>query len=140
MSKSSFSNEYLENLLDLPEDRLYLGLGHLLLTEEAFEGDITEPEAVIDGIYRLQPESILSLIERGQQYVASNREILRQKICIEWDYCSKRDNAELSDNVTLIAWLADALTTVLLHSPLVVATVAVILVKKGLTSFCECSK
>jgi len=104
----------------------------LLTAEEALDGT----EAAIDEIFNLQPESLL---DRAQQYIVDNRDSLYQKVCVEWDYCTKRNDPELADNLTLVAWLIDLITTILLRSPLVVATVAVILVKKGLATFCGCA-
>lgn len=62
---------------------------------------------------------------------------LRQRLCVEWDYCARRHDPDLADTVALVAAVADLLVT-LAHG-LPVTTVAVILVKKGLNLLCACA-
>jgi len=64
--------------------------------------------------------------------------ILRQKVCIEWNYCAKKNDPELQETVYLVAAIADAIATSTIGFP--PTLIAAILLKKGLTSFCGCSK
>ena len=63
---------------------------------------------------------------------------LRKKICTEWKYCSRRHDPELQDNVTLVASLADVVSTIIGGIPANI--VAALLVKKGLTALCRCKR
>lgn len=135
MNNTVLRQDQIKKLLLHTDERLYIGLGYLLTGEEAM---VDGTDVAIDEVFNLQPDSILRLIERGQQFITENQESLYQKICIEWNYCHKRNDPDFSDNVALATWIADLITSLLLHSPIVVTTVAVILVKKGLSNFCDC--
>lgn len=63
---------------------------------------------------------------------------LHRKLCVEWRFCDKRNNDQLSDRVSLAAGVADVIVTVLGGIP--AGTVAAILVKQGLSKFCACKE
>jgi hypothetical protein len=62
--------------------------------------------------------------------------LLRQKVCEEWDFCTKRNDPELSDTINLAAEIADIIATSIIGFP--PTLISTILVKKGLTAFCMC--
>lgn len=61
---------------------------------------------------------------------------IRQKICFEWEYCSKRHDPNYRDRAVLASGLADVLTGALGGIP--VGTVSALLVNMGLENFCGC--
>ena len=65
---------------------------------------------------------------------------LRQRLCVEWDYCTARQDARLDDDLALALLVLGALTERALHLPFPVdsALLAVIVVKRGLDAFCNC--
>jgi hypothetical protein len=65
---------------------------------------------------------------------------LRQRLCVEWDYCKMRQDARLDDKLTLAATVAAVLSERALHLPLEadVLLLAAIVVKLGLDKFCNC--
>lgn len=66
---------------------------------------------------------------------------LRQRLCVEWDYCRVRQDAIWSDDLSLALIVLGVLTEKALNLPFPVDLVAVsaILVKRGLDVFCSCS-
>jgi len=60
-------------------------------------------------------------------------------ICVEWDYCSRRQDEELQDDIALAAWLAEILASAALKVPLPIG-VAVIMVQRDLDRFCGCGQ
>ena len=64
--------------------------------------------------------------------------LLRQKVCVEWNYCAKRNDPDLQDTVNLVAAIADVVATFCIGFP--PTLIATILIKKGLTSFCGCKR
>lgn len=67
-------------------------------------------------------------------------EPLRQRICVEWDYCHVRQDARWADELELAIILLGVLSERALNLPFPVdlATVTAILVKRGLDAFCKC--
>lgn len=65
---------------------------------------------------------------------------LRQRICLEWDYCAVRQDARWGDDLDLAIVLLGVLSEKALNLPIQVelTTVTAILVKRGLDKFCEC--
>lgn len=65
---------------------------------------------------------------------------VRQRICIEWNWCDMRQDARLENDYDLAAAVLLVLTTRVLHLPIDVdmALIAAILVKRGLDAFCGC--
>lgn len=75
-------------------------------------------------------------LERGKRSISRLTEPLYQKICEEWRYCDRRHDPDLSDSVTVVVAVSDLIITLVGGIP--AATIAVLLVKKGLTALCEC--
>jgi hypothetical protein len=61
---------------------------------------------------------------------------LIQKICIAWKYCEKKGADKYQDPAVLVASLSDLIAAPLLGIPPFV--VAVLVVKIGLSNFCDC--
>jgi hypothetical protein len=75
-------------------------------------------------------------VERGKRQLLELVPTLRRSICQDWGYCSKRNEPDLQDNITVIAAVSDVIATAVIGFPPVL--IATILVKKGLTAFCRC--
>jgi hypothetical protein len=65
---------------------------------------------------------------------------VRQRLCVEWDYCQVRQDARWADDFDLAVWALAALTARTLNLPYAadLALVAAIVVKRGLDAFCDC--
>ena len=76
-------------------------------------------------------------VSRGIAIFNKLTAFLRQKVCVEWNYCAKRNNPEIQDNVTLVAAIMDIISSKIIGFPPVL--IATILIKIGLTYFCGCT-
>ncbi len=75
-------------------------------------------------------------VERGQLFIATSREKLKQKICVEWDYCNKRSSY---GNIQTLVYAISPIISTEVGVPIATAIiVAMILVKMGLDHFCDC--
>ena len=65
---------------------------------------------------------------------------LRQRLCVEWDYCRVRQDARLDDRVTLALAVLAELAKPALNLPMQAdhLLLATIVVKLGLDKFCNC--
>ncbi len=65
---------------------------------------------------------------------------LRQRLCVEWDYCKVRQDARLDDDLTLAVAVAGVLSRPVLQLPIPadLMLLAAIVVKRGLDVFCRC--
>jgi hypothetical protein len=65
---------------------------------------------------------------------------LRQRLCVEWDYCTVRQDARWEDDLDLAVVVSSVLASQVLHLPIPadLALVATIVVKRGLDAFCGC--
>ena len=63
---------------------------------------------------------------------------LRQRVCAEWKWCDRRQDARFDDPVNIATLLVTLLAPDALRWQVPAALVAVILVKRGLDAFCEC--
>ena len=65
---------------------------------------------------------------------------LRQRICVEWDYCTARQDARWGDDLDLAIIILGVLSEKAINLPIPVdlMTVTAILVKRGLDTFCNC--
>lgn len=75
-------------------------------------------------------------VDRGKALFSDLEPRLRQAICDDWNFCAKRHDPELQDTLTLITGISDIIAGLTIGFPPVLITV--IMVKKGLTSFCNC--
>lgn len=139
-SKPGMDLKQIEKLVTLPEERLYIGLGTLLLAEDLLETGMFRDEQDIEGLYGLQPDSSAFGAIYAQRFLNEQSANIKQRICVEWDYCGKRNDPELTQTANLVAAIADALLAFLVRSPIVVATIATILVRKGLNAYCNCAQ
>jgi len=69
-------------------------------------------------------------------WFAEQREHLETVICREWDYCKRRNDFALQDRVQLCAAVADVIAGSTIGIP--PFSIAVLLVRLGLASFCGC--
>jgi hypothetical protein len=80
------------------------------------------------------PKSVA--VERGQLFLATSREKLKTKICVEWNYCGKRGSY---GNVQALLFAISPLISTEVGVPAATAIiVAMILIKMGLDHFCNC--
>ena len=65
---------------------------------------------------------------------------LRQRLCVEWNYCRVRQDARLDDDLTLAAAVVAELSARALHLPIEadMFLLTAIVVKRGLDQFCNC--
>jgi len=65
---------------------------------------------------------------------------LRQRLCVEWGYCTVRQDARWEDDLALAMAVFSVLASraLLLPIPADLALVATIVVKRGLDVFCGC--
>jgi hypothetical protein len=65
---------------------------------------------------------------------------LRQRLCVEWDYCKVRENPRLDDDLELAVAVVAVLSEPVLQLPIPAdrLLLAAILVKRGLDVFCGC--
>ena len=75
-------------------------------------------------------------LEEGKSWLESQHDVLYAAICLEWEYCRKRDRAALRDPIALAIAVGDLIVAAVGGvPPLVVST---LLVKIGLDRFCGC--
>jgi hypothetical protein len=65
---------------------------------------------------------------------------LRQRLCVEWDYCKVRENPRLDDDLELAVAVVGVLSEPVLQLPIPAdrLLLAAIVVKRGLDVFCGC--
>ena len=65
---------------------------------------------------------------------------LRQRLCVEWDWCNRRQDARWEDDLDLAVAVLSVLSARVLHLPIPadLALIATIVVKRGLDVFCGC--
>lgn len=115
------SSDDLTRLQSMSTHDLYEELGRALVS----------PETPIGG-----PVPKQVAVERGQLFLATSREKLKTKICVEWDYCSKRSSY---GSVQALVYAVSPLISSEVGVPAATAIiVAMILVRMGLDHFCNC--
>jgi hypothetical protein len=65
---------------------------------------------------------------------------LRQRLCVEWGYCTVRQDARWEDDLTLALAVVAALSEPVLRLPIEanLLLITAIVVKRGLDAFCGC--
>jgi len=63
---------------------------------------------------------------------------LRQRVCDQWAWCERRQDARQDDPLALVILLKELIAPDALTWQVPAALIAVILVKKGLDAFCRC--
>jgi hypothetical protein len=63
---------------------------------------------------------------------------LRRRVCDEWGWCERRQDARLEENVALVTLLSQIVAPDAQRWGVPAVLIAVILVKKGLDRFCDC--
>jgi hypothetical protein len=75
-------------------------------------------------------------LEHGRTIFNNLRDDLYGKVCVDWEFCKRRHDPDLSDTVNLGAALIDVIAALSIGFP--PALISTILIKKGLTKFCDC--
>ncbi len=110
-----------QNLLSKNLDDLYEELGRSIIAPELPRtGSVTRQNA----------------IQRGRFFVSGSLEKLRDKICVDWRFCSKR--AEYGDFQSLAYAIAPLVSGVVGVPATTAMIVAIILIKSGLEKLCNC--
>lgn len=63
---------------------------------------------------------------------------LRQKVCVEWNWCARRENYTFQNQEALVVALAEMMTNRFMPQNVPVVLLASIAVKLGLDKFCAC--
>lgn len=86
---------------------------------------------------QIRKKGIETAAEAGRERFRSIQDDLYRVVCIKWNYC-KQERSIHSDKVALVCSIAELISNSCGGLP--VPTVAVILVKYGLSRFCKCPK
>ena len=99
-----------------------------------------------DGLYSLLPayspkyeETLFcpdGQLEAGKNIFDELKRGLYEKVCVEWEYCKKKSLDQYQDPVVLVSAIGDVVSTAITGIPPFV--VSALLVKIGLSRFCEC--
>jgi hypothetical protein len=109
-----------QRLYSLSIDDLYEALGRSAVSPE---------------FGKLPPTKQLA-IDRGQAFLAAQKEKLRTKICVEWHYCSRRSGyTDFQSLAYAIAPLVSSVAGVPVTTAMIVA---ILLIRIGLDDFCHC--
>lgn len=73
----------------------------------------------------------------GRKWFCDRLSALRKAVCIEWDAVRKMDDPALSDRVTLVAAISDAISEAALGLTVPVAVLSVLVVRIGVRNFCQ---
>ena len=82
-------------------------------------------------------EAATSGVERGDIW-RTLEAALRQRICEEWNWCERRQDARFDDPVNVALALVSLVAPDAARWQVPAALIAVILVKRGLDAFCGC--
>jgi len=82
---------------------------------------------------RFAPEGQL---RAGREIYKRLKKQLYRQVCIEWQYCKKKNSDKYLDPVVLVAAIADVLSSLTVGIPPFV--IATLLFKIGLSNFCHC--
>ncbi len=63
---------------------------------------------------------------------------LRRRVCVEWNWCERRQDARTEESVTLVTLVSQIVIPEAQVWQVPAVLIAVILVKKGLDAFCQC--
>ncbi len=63
---------------------------------------------------------------------------LRQRVCDEWNWCERRQDARLEEHIALATLVSQIVAREAQAWQVPAALIGVILVKKGLDAFCRC--
>ncbi|SRR6266571_1633993 len=116
-------------LLELPEDQIFTTLGSQVYP--------TPWAGLVPG-KEIKP-TIAELSRKGRDWFAKNRTSLKRKICVEWDYCSKKKKYNSSrEIIQAVAPVVGGAIGVSAGLAGIAVTVTTLLMKMGLDSFCDC--
>ena len=119
----NLSEEDINQLMSRDEDELYILVGQNV-------------PVIVDGRY-IQPSSEQALAW-GKDIYRKIKDKLRQKICVEMDYCNRRSDPLFGD----LNGIAIIILPFLPHGVGILAAygIAAILLKRGLNKFCNCER
>jgi len=118
----------------LTEEQLYEALGRLDYYQELYS-----PDNIILHVYFLKFPSLEEFIERGKKFFNKIKDWLYQKICIEFDWCSKSKTVGDVKSV-LATFLGSQELPAEAKGWVAIGMIIAILLKMGLDRFCECDK
>jgi len=75
---------------------------------------------------------------RGQDEWEKLVPALRQRVCVEWNWCERRQDARFEERITLATLISQIVAPEAQLWQVPAALIAVILIKKGLDAFCDC--
>ena len=129
------SRRKIEILLAKPSDDLYASISSLVRFPQKAP---LRPAShkVIKAAPRKQSSALQA--SRGRAGFKRISPELFNAICIKWQYCEKKESSPLVDRVALVAMVADAIAGYCGAFPPL--TIAVLLVKMGLSRFCRCQE
>ncbi len=116
---SESEREEIEEYLFLDDNDLY---SLLPAYSEKYKGTVFAPEGQI---------------KAGKEEFKGIQRSVHSKICLEWQFCQKADDALLGDYINLVVVIADLIAPVVMQFPPFI--IASILVKIGIRKFCNCS-
>lgn len=108
--------------------------------EELAKKDVDELYILLAQSDPLSADELFSASEArdyGRRKFDGLTDSLRQRVCVEWNFCEKHATDSFADTITLTAALADIVISIVGGPP--AGTIATLLVKKGLTRFYQCS-
>ena len=74
--------------------------------------------------------------ERGKEFFNSLRGWLYEKVCVQWEFCSRKDDPKFADAVAFVVALSDAIVAQFGSVPSTL--LAALVFKHGLANFCSC--
>lgn len=126
------SREKIEHLL-AADDYSLLGCLYEEITGSKAPGDIARAIPGQGHFYADLTVRLFSVL-----WFAEQCDYLDTLICKQWDYCRRRDEEQLQDKVQLCAAVADVIASSTIGIP--PFSIAVLLVRLGLASFCGCGE
>ena len=73
----------------------------------------------------------------GRRRFADLRMSLYRRICLEAQFCSKLDDPQINDAVTLVSTLADVIASSTIGVPVPAIVLASLIVRMGIRKFCS---
>lgn len=129
------SEDEVRGYLERPTEELILEFTQQLLLHEVDEADLEYRRE-----YFLEPSSLrpwrLQAPRVFADWMRTHNAAIRERICVEWDFCTRRNDGKLTDYVDLITGVADAIASICIGVPPFL--LSTILIRLGLAQYCDC--